>query len=121
MKMSLNKEINALANLDPLLINKQLEYFVAVKDELHVIRNQQQRAITTNMILIALNYGLRKHSYQDITYTLTDRSLINSKYEKYLSKLRGLTIVGNWDFNNADNFILITCFWNYTIKSRKRY
>jgi hypothetical protein len=118
--MNLNKQINLLASLDPLIKYKQLEYFIAPKDRFHIIRNQQQRGITTNMILIALNYGAKKHSYQDVSYSITDRILLRSVYEKYLSKLRGLTIVGNWN-ETKDTFILITCFWNYTIKSRKRY
>lgn len=116
--MNNNQEIENILKDDLLIINKQLEYFISEKDSTHVIRKQQQRGINTNMILIALNYGYKKRSYQNWSYTLRDKDLLNSKYEKYLSKLRGLTIIGDW---KDEVFIIITCFWDYTIKSRKRY
>jgi hypothetical protein len=116
------QELNILVDLDNNIILKQLKFFENNKDDLHVIRKQQQRAISKNMILIALNYGIKNRSFQDTTYTITDRCLINTKYEKYLSKLRGLTIVGNWTEEQKDNyFVIITCYWNYKVKSRKRY
>lgn len=88
------------------------------KDILHVERKQQQRAITNSMILIALNYGRKSRSFQDLSYALLDRNLLNTEYEKYLDKLRGLTIIGNWD---KSEFHIITCYWDFLIKSRKRY
>lgn len=112
------QDLSTLVYLDKNIKLKQLSFFNNVKDNLHVERKQQQRAISLDIILIALNYGDKKRSFQDTTYTLTDRMLINTVYEKYLSKLRGLTIVGNWV---DSTFVIITCFWNYTIKSRKRY
>jgi hypothetical protein len=117
------QELNILVDSDKHIILKQFTFFENSKDDFHVIRKQQQRAISNNMILIALNYGVKNRSFQDMTYTITDRCLINTKYEKHLSKLRGLTIVGNWDKTQVDNnsFIIITCFWNYKVKSRKRY
>jgi hypothetical protein len=88
------------------------------KDLLHVERKQQQRAISNSMILIALTYGRKTRSFQDLSYALLDRSLLNTPYEKHLDKLRGLTIIGNWDKNE---FYIITCYWDFLIKSRKRY
>jgi hypothetical protein len=117
--MSLKRDIDTLANSDNLITLKQLKHFCNTQDDdTHVERNQQQRGISNNMILIALNYGLKKRSYQDFIYTLTDRNLLSSVYKKHISKLRGLTIVGNWE---DSVFVIITCFWDYTIKSRKRY
>jgi hypothetical protein len=118
-----SQSLDLLVGSDKNIILKQLKYFENIKDKFHVERKQQQRAISLNMVLIALNYGDKKRSFQDVIYSLNDRCLLNTPYEKYLSKLRGLTIVGNWEYNEYKDltFIIITCFWNYTIKSRKRF
>jgi len=112
------KQLDSLIANDNSILIKQLHIVSNEKDVLHVERKQQQRAITTNMMLLTLNYGTKKYSYQDIRYTLLDRNLLNTSYEKYSNKLRGLTIIGNWI---DQEFYLITCYWDFLIKSRKRY
>lgn len=116
--MKNKQELNDLVYFDKNIKNTQLIFFCNSKDEAHVERKIQQRAISVQLILIALHYGVKRRSFNDITYTIIDRVLFKTPYEKYLSKLRGLTIVGNWENNS---FVIITCYWNYIIKSRKRY
>lgn len=118
--MSTHKEIEKIVAEDPAISPISLEFYDNNKDPYHVVRKQQQRAITNSMILIALHYGKRKYTFQDLSYTITDRSLVNTPYYKYVDKLRGLTVIGN---NNpeAQKFIVVTAFWNFLVKSRKRY
>jgi len=116
--MGLNGGLQTLVEADPIIKLDSIDILVNEKDPLHVKRKQQQRAIDDNMILIALYYGKKERTYQDISYTIVDRSLLGTDYEKYLSKLRGLTIIGRWD---KDMFHLITSYWNFLVKSRKRY
>lgn len=88
------------------------------KDPNHLERKQQQRGIHDVQILIALNYGVKKRTFQNISYTITDRSLMGTTYYNYIDKLRGLTIIGDWE---GSCFHIITSFWNFTIKNRKRF
>lgn len=116
--MSTKAELAALVFKDKKINTECLDYVINEKDPLHVQRKQQQRAINNTMILIALFYGNKKRTYQDLAYMITDRSLRTTPYEKYICKLRGLTIIGNWI---DDKFYLITSYWNFVIKQRKRY
>lgn len=88
------------------------------KDPNHVKRKQQQRAISDEAILVCLKHGVKKRTFGDLSFTLTDRSLADTKYSKYVDKLRGLTVIGNWE---RSTFFLITTFWNFNIKSHKRF
>lgn len=116
--------MNCLGQLDTLIasdtkINRIILHTISnEKDLLHVERKQQQRAITNSMIFIALTYGRKERSFQDLSYKILDRSLLHTEYEKYLDKLRGLTVIGNWQENE---FYIITCYWDFIIKNRKRY
>lgn len=116
--MSLNAGLEELVLSDLTIKQDSVDIVVNEKDPLHVERKQQQRAIDNNMVLIALFYGRKARTYQDISYTIVDRSLLGTPYEKYLSKLRGLTIIGRWE---DDTFNIITSYWNFLVKSRKRY
>ena len=116
--MNLNKGLEAIVKADPIIKLDSISILINEKDPLHVQRKQQQRAIDNNMILVALYYGNKDRTYKDLSYTIVDRSLINTPYEKYLSKLRGLTIIGKWD---DSKFFIKTSYWNFLVKSRKRY
>jgi len=116
--LSIKAKLAALISEDQKIDTDCLCYVVNEKDPLHVQRKKQQRAISTNMILIALFYGIKKRTYQDLAYTITDRSLYGTYYEKYICNLRGLTVIGNWKDNE---FYITTSFWNFVVKQRKRY
>ncbi len=53
------------------------------KDTNHLERRQQQPAIGLPMIKIALVYGNRKFSYGAVTYTLTDKYLRRTPYNRF--------------------------------------
>lgn len=116
--MNVRAELAALISEDEKIDTTCLCYVINEKDPLHVERKQQQRAINDDMILIALFYGSKKRTYQDLAYTITDRSLRGTPYEKYMCKLRGLTVIGNWI---ETKFYIRTSFWNFVVKQRKRY
>ena len=102
-------------------VNIKIKNYLLVnnlKDPLHVQRKHQQRAIKEEYVIIALNYGVKTRTFGEVSYTIVDKSLINSPYSIYLSNLRGLTVIGIWR-NNLFN--LITSYWNYKVKSKKRF
>lgn len=111
-------DIRCIVELDPKIVHRDYQIVENPKDPTHLARKQQQRAIKDEHILIALNYGVMKRTFRDRAYTLTDRILMDSPYFKYVDKLRGLTVIGYW---KDDVFNVITSYWNYTIKSRKRF
>ncbi len=112
------KEIEKLTEQDTKLKTFNLVLVKPCKDTNHVIRKQQQRAINIEMIQLALNYGIKKYTYEHLSYTITDKCLSNTIYYKHINKLRGLCVVGYWQ---KDSFHIITTYWNFTIKKRKRY
>ena len=116
--MTLRKELRALLDADSSLQYQSFEVVENPKDPNHLERKQQQRAISDEIILLCLNYGVKRRTYQDHSFTLTDRALFNTPYFKYADKLRGATIIGNWD---ESTFHVITSYWNFTVKQRKRF
>ena len=116
--MKVQVELNNLVTNDRLIRSDCLYYVQNLKDPLHILRKKQQRAISDEMILIAIFYGLKKRTYQDWSYTITDRSLRGTPYEKFLDRLRGLTVIGNWE---DKEFHMITSYWDFIVKQRKRY
>lgn len=116
--MNLRAGLEELVLSDSTIKQDVIDVIVNDKDPLHVERKQQQRGIDNNMLLIALFYGRKARTYQDVSYTIIDRNLKGTPYEKFLSKLRGLTIIGRWD---GESFNLITSYWNFLVKLRKRY
>lgn len=111
-------DLRCIVENDPKIVHKDFEIVENPKDPNHLERKQQQRAINEVHILIALNYGVMKRTFRDKAYTLTDRILMDSPYFKYVDKLRGLTVIGYWV---DDIFHVITSYWDYTVKSRKRF
>ena len=81
------------------------------KDPDHLKRRQQQRAISEEMIKVALAYGDKKYHRGAALYTLTDRKLAKSPYAKYTQELRGLTIV----CNAKSTLDISTAYWNKKI------
>jgi hypothetical protein len=62
-------------------------------DPTHTARRMQQRAIAIEMIEVALLYGKCEQHSHAITYTLLDKTLRKTPYEKFLDKLRGLRVI----------------------------
>ena len=117
--MNLREELKLLLDEDDSLIYTSFEVVENPRDPNHLKRKQQQRAITNEVILLCLNYGVKRRTYQDHSFTLTDRGLFNTPYFKHLDKLRGATIIGNW--NDEGVFQVITSYWNFVVKQRKRF
>lgn len=95
---------------------REFDVIRKVKDPLHLERRMQSRAITVEAIQVAFLYGERSWIRGAYTFTLTDRSLVGSPFEKYQDKLRGLKVVC---LKTEKHFAVLTVLWNYGIK-RKR-
>ena len=116
--MKVNKSIKQIGLLDSKLTNLNYCFVESNHDPLHIERKLQQRAISIPAVEICLAYGKKKRAIKAWNYTITDRSLKNTLYEKYITSLRGLTIIGNWEDNN---FCIITTYWDFHIKNKNRY
>lgn len=87
------------------------------KDSNHLQRRQQQRAVSYEMIEVALIYGSRKFIRGALTFTLTDRDLQQTRYAKFSDKLRGLRVVCTTAPPNPE---IITAYWHEKTKRRVR-
>lgn len=112
------RDISLLTDNDIRLQSLSIIY-VGGSEKNHVQKRKQQRGITHEMIKIAVAYGVKSWAFGQIKYTLTDRSLENTVYEKHLDKLRGLSVIGDRQTDNRCS--ILTTYWDTTIRSRKKH
>jgi hypothetical protein len=116
-----SRELFSLVESDLLIKEKLSKLTLEIKrsewDEDHYERRLQQRAISVPMIEIALTYGWKKRIRGANTFTLTDRTIKDSPYIKYMDELRGLRVVTYIEGNTIN---IQTCYWEWAIKNRKR-
>ena len=88
--MNTHKQIQQIAATDDRLTSKVDSTTICKSKHLnHLQRRQQQRAITNDMIQIAIAYGQKRFDHHGSTiYTLSDR-LLKSPYAKFTNALRG--------------------------------
>lgn len=116
--MDANREIGNLVARDR-QINK-IGNLVAVhrqKDINHLERRQQQRAISTAMIKVAVMYGKKGFSRGAIVFTLNDRILKWTPYYKFIDVLRGLRVVC---LSAPPNPEVLTAYWHEETRRRAR-
>lgn len=92
--MGFSQQIRQLLGQDSNLSN--LPEFIlsgTTADPNHTVRRMQQRAIAIEMIEVALLYGKCEQYNHATTYTLLDKTLRKTPYEKFLDKLRGLRVI----------------------------
>ncbi|WP_404788015.1 DUF4258 domain-containing protein [Altericista sp. CCNU0014] len=82
-------------------------------DPNHTARRMQQRAIATEMIAVALLYGKCERRYHATTYTLLDKTLKQTPYEKFLDKLRGLRVIAQECPNGLE---VTSVYWAWDLK-----
>jgi hypothetical protein len=117
--MNTHKQIQQIAANDDRLTSKvDFTPICKSKDLNHLQRRQQQRAISNDMIQIAITYGQKRFDHHGATiYTLSDRLLKYSPYAKLTNALRGLQVIC---FQNLNSYQILTTYWNFTTKRRVR-
>lgn len=85
------------------------------KDVNHLERRQQQRGISIPMMKVALIYGSRQFSHGALTYTITDRTLRNTPYRRFIDGLRGLRVVC---LDGPPDPKVMTAYWHEKTKRR---
>lgn len=78
----------------------------------HAEERMHQRCIHDEDIAIALWLGEASHSYGDVVYTLTDRCLRGTRWERKADRLRGLAVV------LTDDGWVRTVMWNDRVRHR---
>lgn len=82
-----------------------------VPNDLEHARNRSnKRAIPLQYIQLAITYGTKKRAVKALSFTIYDKDLINTKYYKYISTLRGVCVIV--DYNNY----IITTYWLFKAK-----
>ena len=87
------------------------------KDLNHLERRQQQRAITNDMMKVALIYGEKGFSRGAVIFTLNDRILQWTPYYKFIDVLRGLRVVC---LSGPPNPKILTAYWHEETRRRAR-
>lgn len=85
------------------------------KDPEHYERRKQQRAITEEMVQLCITYGEKKRIRGALTFTLLDKNLKHTNYNKYLEKVRGLRVVLN-QLDNNSALGIHTVYWVDKVK-----
>lgn len=85
------------------------------KDRNHFNRRLQQRAISWDMVKLAIAYGKFQYHSRAKTWTLLDRNLISTPYAKFIDKLRGLRIIAE-NYTSDDSLSLLTAYWAYDLR-----
>lgn len=109
--------IHKLVEQDIRANSVQLVHINKDKDPSHVERRQQQRAISDELAQVALAYGTARWDRGSQIKTLNDRNLKKTIYQKYISKLRGLSVV--YKEENSIYHLTTVC-WNYNVKAKVR-
>jgi hypothetical protein len=117
--MNTHKQIQQIAATDELLDQAiALTPIRKPKDLNHLQRRQQQRAISNDMIRVAIAYGQQRSDRRGaIIYTLSDRQLKTSPYAKFTDTLRGLQVICLPDLQTLQ---IITTYWNFDSKRKAR-
>jgi Domain of unknown function (DUF4258) len=84
-----------------------------IADPTHTTRRMQQRAIAIEMIEVALLYGKCEHHSHATTYTLLDKTLRKTPYEKFLDKLRGLRVIAQECPNGLE---VTSVYWAWDLR-----
>jgi Domain of unknown function (DUF4258) len=79
----------------------------------HATRRMQQRAIAIEMIEVALLYGKCEQHNSATTYTLLDKTLKKTPYEKFLDKLRGLRVIAQERPNGLE---VTSVYWAWDLR-----
>ncbi|MFN5398279.1 MAG: hypothetical protein ACK5RE_06310 [Pseudanabaena sp.] len=117
--MNTHKQIQQIAVNDDRLTSKvDFTPICKAKDLNHLQRRQQQRAITNEMMQIAIAYGQKHYDHRGATiYTLRDRQLKYSPYAKLASYLRGLQVICT---SEEPILRVVTTYWNFDAKQSVR-
>ncbi len=117
--MNTHKQIQQIAATDDRLTSKvDFTPICKSKDLNHLQRRQQQRAITKEMMQIAIAYGQKRFDHRGAAiYTLSDRLLKHSPYSKFTNALRGLQVIC---IHNLNSYQILTTYWNFSTKRRVR-
>jgi hypothetical protein len=114
--MKFQKHLSQLVSRDDTIDNlPQIETFCPTKDQNHFNRRLQQRAISWDMIRLALAYGNFQYHSHAQTWTLLDKSLQYTPYARFIGKLRGLRIIAT-EYSLDDTLQLVTAYWAYDLR-----
>ncbi|HBE17143.1 MAG TPA: hypothetical protein DEG17_23815 [Cyanobacteria bacterium UBA11149] len=114
--MKFQKQLSQLISTDDIIKTlPRIEAFCSAKDHNHLNRRLQQRAISWDMIKLALAYGKQQYHSGATTWTLLDKSLEYTPYARFIDKLRGLRIIAA-NYSSDNTLKLSTAYWAYDLR-----
>lgn len=115
--MKQSKYLERLIQFDRKVANlPNLESWINHKDKNHLFRRLQQRAIDWNMIKLVIAYGRHQYWGGAQSWTLLDKNLKSTPYEKLTDRLRGLRIIAEVD-DSEDTLRVSTAYWVYDLRN----
>lgn len=110
------KKIKEVVKEDSIIKNNSLVNVVKFggvpKDLEHARKRSDMRAIPLEYIWIAIVYGTKKRAIKALSFTIYDKDLIDTIYYKYISTLRGVCVI--IDYENT----IITTYWLFKAKRK---
>jgi hypothetical protein len=114
--MNFQKKLSQLISYDDVIKTlPQVEIYYSLKDCNHFHRRLQQRAISWDMIKLAIAYGKFQYFSHAKTWTLLDKNLTYTPYFRFVDKLRGLRIIAN-NYSSDETLKLSTAYWAYDLR-----
>ncbi|WP_373539754.1 DUF4258 domain-containing protein [Chamaesiphon sp.] len=114
--MKFQKQLSQIVNSDDSIADSpDIKIFSYSKDCNHFSRRLQQRAINWDMIRVAIAYGKFQYYAHTQTWTLLDKNLHFTPYERFIDRLRGLRIIAN-QYPDDDSLRPVTAYWKYDLR-----
>lgn len=112
--MKLATELHQLLT-DDTKVERLPDFFLAgtITDPNHTKRRMQQRAISTDMIELALLYGKKEYCSNAKTFTILDKTLRHTPYRKFIDKLRGLRVIA---LETARGLKVTSVYWAWDLR-----
>lgn len=117
----MNDQLKQLIETDEKVIStKHFKVLRKDNDPTHFERRQQQRAISEELISLCLAYGEKKRIRGALTFTILDKNIKRTPYEKYLSDIRGLRVVLNKlaDEEGVSELGIHTVYWVDSVRKK---
>lgn len=112
--MKLTHELHQLLT-DDTKIETLPNFFLAgtLDDPNHTKRRMQQRAISNDMVELALLYGKKEYYSHAKTFTILDKTLKHTPYHKFIDSLRGLRVIG---LETARGLKVMSVYWAWNLR-----
>lgn len=110
----MKKSLKQLVEVDAIIARlPQLRASTRDDDDSHLSRRMQQRAVSWEMIKVAVAYGKKEYCNRALTFTLLDKNLRGTSYAPLTDSLRRLRVICR---EVEDSLRISTVYWAKDIR-----